>query len=103
MDNRRAHTRLKLELKESAELPDERKAPIFDISKGGACFLSIQEYQPGDNITVKTGKMTMTMEVLECRLIEVERDLDDFRYRIRCRHVSGDVLEMEPFFEVIST
>ena len=91
------------QLKETAELPNEKRALIFDISKGGACFLSVNEYQTGDVITVKTGNLTMSMEVLESRLIEVDRDLGDFRYKTRCLHVGGDVMELEPFFEILST
>lgn len=102
MKNRRAHPRLMFELDEFVELPNEEKARILDISRGGACFLSVHEYQTGDIITAKTGNLTMTMEVLDARLMEVERDLGDFRYKTRCRHVGGDVLELEPFFEILS-
>ena len=94
MDNRRAHTRLTFELNEFTKVPNEKKAPILDISKGGVCILFLHEYQIGDKITVRTGRMTMTMEVLDSQIMDVDRDLDDFRHKTRCRHVSGDVLEL---------
>ena len=103
MVNRRVHPRLTFELNEFVKIPNEKKVPILDISKGGVCILFLHEYQIGDNITVRIGNLTMTLEVLDSRLMEFERDLDDFRYKTRCRHVSGDVLEFEPFCEVLST
>ncbi len=58
-------------------------------------------FEFGSLISVKTGNLAMTMKVLECRLIEVDRDLGDFRYKVRCQHVAGDIFEAEPFFEVL--
>ncbi len=101
MEDRRAHARIKLDLKESAEVQSEEKVPIFDISRGGACFLSVPEFEVGSLISVKSGNQTMTMKVLECRLIEVDRDLGDFRYKVRCQHVAGDIFEAEPVLEVL--
>ena len=97
MDNRRVHPRIMFEQQEPAEPQNEKKAPILDISRGGACILFAREYQSGDNITIRIGNLTMTVEVLDSRLMEVERDLIDFRYKTRCRHVGGDVLDIETF------
>lgn len=101
MEEKRAHSRITLDLKKSVEVQNEEKVPIFDISRGGACFLSIPEFEVGSLISVKSGNQTMTMKVLECRLIEVDRDLGDFRYKVRCQHMAGDVFEEKPFFEVL--
>jgi hypothetical protein len=102
VNNRRVEPRIRFDLKETAKVEDDERVPIFDISKGGACFLSVQEYQVGDMITVSTGPLTMTMKVLESMLMEVDRDLGDFRYKVRCQHVGGDLFEAEPFFRVVA-
>ena len=100
MEDQRMHPRTNLDLKESADLESKEKAPIFDISKGGACFLSVPDFEVDSLISVKIGNLAMTMKVMECRLIEVERDLFDFRYKVRCMRVAGDIFKEEPFIEV---
>lgn len=102
MENRRAHVRVKFDLKETMEVQDLDKVHIFDISEGGACFLSVPEFEVGSTFVAKTGNLTMTLKVMECTLMEVDRDLGDFRYKVRCQHVAGDVFKGGPFFEVVS-
>ncbi len=102
MDEQRAHRRVALDLKQTIDVQDDKKVPIFDISRGGACFLSVPEYEVGSSITVKTGTLTIIMEVLESRLMEVDRDLGDFRYKVRCKRTGGDVFDGGAFFEILA-
>ena len=98
---RREHPRTSLGLQKSMIIHGEKRIPIFDISKGGASFLSDQQFEVGSFLIVGSGLLTIEVKVLECTVVEVDSGLLDYKYKVRCQYQTQDKTGGETFFEMV--
>lgn len=100
VDNRRAHPRVNFNLEKSLIIQQTKEASIFDVSEGGASFLSDAKYEIGSEITVGTGVLWIQARILECLELSKE-DSDGPKFKVRCQFATVDGAAASAFFELV--
>ena len=102
MANRRAHPRTMLDLKVKLGVRHTSEAQFFDISEGGASFLSNTGYEVGSEITLEFGSFTIQVRVLASALIPPQQGLKTKQFKVRCQFVTIDGLAAQAFFAMVT-
>ena len=98
---KRVHPRLWLDLKKSIEIHHTRTAPVFDVSRGGACFLSDTKLRIGTEVTVGSGILQIQAQVLDCSSLEPQQQAGEEMFRVRCKFLTMDGVAAETFLEMV--
>ena len=102
MENRRVHPRINLDLNLKVGVRHTNEAQFFDISQGGASFLSTVGYDTGWEITLEFGTLTIQVKVVDSSLIKPQEGLNKEQYKVRCQFMTVDGLAAHAFFEMIT-
>ena len=82
--NRRAHPRVNFNLEKTLTIQHTMEASIFDVSEGGASFLSEAKYEIGSEVTIGSGVLWIQARVLACVELPQEDSVNP-KYKVRCQ------------------
>jgi len=100
IDERREHQRVNFNLKKTLIIQQAKEASIFDVSEGGASFLSDAKYDIGSEVTVGTGVLWIQARILGCLELSKE-DSDGPKFKVRCQFATVDGAAASAFFELV--
>lgn len=101
VDNRRAHPRVNFNLEKTLMIQQSMEVSIFDVSEGGASFLSNAKYETGSEVTIGSGVLWIQARVLECAELPQEDSVDP-KYKVRCQFETVYGEAGSAFLEVVS-
>ena len=99
--NRRAHPRVIFNLEKTLTIQQTKEAAIFDVSEGGASFLSVAKYEIGSEVTIGSGVLWIQARVLGCVELPQEGSVDP-KYKVRCQFETVYGAAGSAFLEVVS-